>query len=98
MFEYLNSPSTVAPVSFATCGGFAKSRSGDKTFAQQYAGTTDDLREIVDEVRRYMVEQGDNVSENELKLYLAIKNVCNRLRRGEQDARDSAYTFGSRYC
>ena len=98
MFEYLNSPSTVAPVSFATCGGFAKSRSGDKTFAQQYAGTTDELREIVDEVRRYMVEQGDNVSENELKLYLAIKNVCNRLRRGEQDARDSAYTFGSRYC
>lgn len=78
MFEYLNSPSTVAPVSFATCGGFAKSRSGDKTFAQQYAGTTDELREIVDEVRRYMVEQGDNVSENELKLYLAIKNVCNR--------------------
>ena len=64
MFEYLNSPSTVAPVSFATCGGFAKSRSGDKTFAQQYAGTTDELREIVDEVRRYMVEQGDNVSEN----------------------------------
>ena len=63
MFEYLNSPSTVAPVSFATCGGFAKSRSGDKTFAQQYAGTTDELREIVDEVRRYMVEQGDNVSE-----------------------------------
>ena len=57
MFEYLNSPSTVAPVSFATCGGFAKSRSGDKTFAQQYAGTTDELREIVDEVRRYMVEQ-----------------------------------------
>ena len=77
MFEYLNSPSTVAPVSFATCGGFAKSRSGDKTFAQQYAGTTDELREIVDEVRRYMVEQGDNVSENELKLYLAIKKVCN---------------------
>ena len=77
MFEYLNSPSTVAPVSFATCGGFAKSRSGDKTFAQQYAGTTDELREIVDEVRRYMVEQGDDVSENELKLYLAIKKVCN---------------------
>ncbi|EQI14567.1 UNVERIFIED_ORG: hypothetical protein QOE_2286 [Clostridioides difficile F501] len=45
-----------------------------------------------------MVEQGDDVSENELKLYLAIKKVCNRLRRGEQDARDSACTFGSRYC
>ena len=35
------------------------------------------MREIVDEVRRYMVEQGDDVSENELKLYLAIKKVCN---------------------
>ena len=52
VFEYLNSPSTVAPVSFATCGGFAKSRSGDKTFAQQYAGTTDELREIVDVYKR----------------------------------------------
>ena len=73
MFEYLNSPSTVAPVSFATCGGFAKSRSGDKTFAQQYAGTTDELREIVDEVRRYMVEQGDNVSEKRAQAVLGYQ-------------------------
>ncbi|MCD2433952.1 DUF5655 domain-containing protein [Paraeggerthella hominis] len=77
MFEYLNSPSTVALASPAIDGSFARSRSNDKTFAQQYAGTTDELREIVDEVRRYMAERGDDVSENELKLYLAIKKVRN---------------------
>ena len=81
MFEYLNSPSTVAPVSFATCGGFAKSRSGDKTFAQQYAGTTDELREIVDEVRRYMVEQGDNVSESCTWLSRMSAIVCVEVNR-----------------
>lgn len=49
----------------------------DKTFTEQYGETTDSLREVVDEVRRYMSEQGDDVSENVLKQYLAIKKVRN---------------------
>ena len=79
MFEYLNSPSmgaAGAAAASASQGSGVKSAS-DKTFAQQYEGTTDALREIVDEVRRYMAALGNDVSESALKLYLAIKKARN---------------------
>lgn len=79
MFEYLNSPSTgglnVRPASSPVASG-AKG-STDKTYAEQYEGTTDALREIVDGVRRYMGSLGNDVSENVLKQYLAIKKARN---------------------
>lgn len=79
MFEYLNSPSTgglnVGPAVSATNSG--KKSSADKTYTEQYEGTTDGLREIVDEVRRYMGSLGNDVSENVLKQYLAIKKARN---------------------
>lgn len=74
VFEYLNAPtadSVPAPVTTAT------GKKAERTYLQQYEETTDTLREIVDEVRRYMLEQGDDVSESALKLYLAIKKVRN---------------------
>lgn len=79
MFEYLNSPSTGAAGVAATSAsqGSGVKSAPDKTFAQQYEGTTDTLREIVDEVRRYMAALGNDVSENALKLYLAIKKARN---------------------
>lgn len=79
MFEYLNSPST----GIASTGAPSAAQSpgvkytADKTFAEQYEGTTDTLREIVNEVRRYMAALGNDVSENALKLYLAIKKARN---------------------
>ncbi|MEQ3363437.1 DUF5655 domain-containing protein [Raoultibacter massiliensis] len=73
MFEYLNAPSTTAAAPKASGGH----NSGDKTFIEQYEGTTDELRGIVDEVRQYMASLGNDVSENELKLYLAIKKARN---------------------
>lgn len=76
MFEYLNSPSTVVPVNTAVPTR-DKGSTPDKTFAQQYENTTDTLREVVDEVRRFMMAMGNDVSENELKLYLAIKKARN---------------------
>lgn len=79
MFEYLNSPSTGASsaTSAVLVQGSGAKYAPDKTFAQQYEGTTDTLREIVDEVRRYMASLGNDVSENVLKLYLAIKKARN---------------------
>lgn len=74
MFEYLNSPSTEAA---APKRAASKGASVDKTYREQYEGTTDSLRDIVDEVRRYMNAFGNDVSENELKLYLAIKKARN---------------------
>ena len=75
MFEYLNSPSTSATLTPTPTT--PDKRYVDKTFAEQYASTSDDLREIVDEVRRYMASLGNDVSENALKLYLAIKKTRN---------------------
>ena len=79
MFEYLNSPSTdISSVLSTGSTQGANSRLADvKTFTQQYEGTTEALREIVDEVRRYMSSLGNDVSENGLKLYLAIKKARN---------------------
>jgi len=57
--------------------GSSAKYAADKTFTQQYKNTTDALREIVDEVRRYMASLGNDVSENALKLYLAIKKARN---------------------
>lgn len=74
MFEYLNSPSTEA---ITPKQPTLKTASSDKTFREQYESTTDPLRDIVDEVRRYMNAFGNDISENELKLYLAIKKTRN---------------------
>ena len=76
LFEFLNAPSTALSVS-ATTGGSLGKKYVDKTFAEQLAGAPEKLREVVDEVRHYMASFGDDVSENELKLYLAIKKVRN---------------------
>lgn len=78
MFEYLNTPSARGGLpTTPSAPGEGVNRQPDKTFAQQYKETTDSLREIVDEVCHYMLEQGDDVSLNELKLYLAIKKIRN---------------------
>ncbi len=77
LFEFLNAPSTISPSLDTPIRKLNGRVYSDKTFAEQYAGTTDQLREIVDEVRQYMCTFGDDVSENELKLYLAIKKARN---------------------
>lgn len=80
MFEYLNSPSTYGSTvcsASSTPAASGPKGSADKTYAERYEGTTEALREIVDEVRRYMGSLGNDVSENVLKQYLAIKKVRN---------------------
>lgn len=79
MFEYLNSPSTGGSNAGSASSPASSGQRGstDKTYAEQYEGTTDALREIVDEVRRYMGSLGNDVSENVLKQYLAIKKARN---------------------
>lgn len=73
MFEYLNSPSTSARPASLTV---TPSKNG-KTYAQQYVEASQDMREIVDETRRYMSSLGTDVSENELQQCLAIKKDRN---------------------
>ena len=79
MFEYLNTPPArpMAKPGPAAPGPAPQGRRRDKTFAEQYEGAPAYLHDIVDEVRRYMAEQGDDVTESVLKQYLAIKKVRN---------------------
>ena len=46
---------------------------------------------MVDEVRHYMASFGDDVSENELKLYLAIKKVRKLVAAGDKAAAQEAF-------
>lgn len=74
LFEFLNAPSVApAPVQDVETNGHPT----DKTFTEQLASTSEELRETVGEIRQYMSSLGDDVSENQLKLYLAIKKVRN---------------------
>ena len=80
MFEYLNSPSTCgSSVGSASSAPAASGSKGStaKTYAEKYEGTTEALREIVDDVRRYMGSLGNDVSENVLQHYLAIQKARN---------------------
>ena len=77
MFEYLNAPTLASVSAPSVTTNTANGKRSDKTYTQQYEETTDELREIVEEIRHYMAELGDDVSENVLKLYLAIKKVRN---------------------
>lgn len=76
LFEFLNAPSTTSMTTLSA-GRTVDRKSVDKTFAEQYAIAPERLREVVDETRQYMALLGDDVSENELKLYLAIKKARN---------------------
>ncbi len=52
-------------------------KSGDKTFDEQVASTTPELRELYYSIRDYIVSLGDDITENVLKLYVAFKKIKN---------------------
>lgn len=76
LFEQINSPS-VKPVADVNDDQTIVKRTADKTFAQQLEGTSDELRETYYEIRDYILSLGDDVAENQLKLYTAFKKIRN---------------------
>lgn len=76
LFEQINSPS-VKPVADTNDELTTVKRTGDKTFAQQLEGTSNQLREMYYEIRDYILSLGDDVAENQLKLYTAFKKIRN---------------------
>ena len=78
MFEHLNSPSTDILDTLSRQGSPSTSNSKNYSFEKAYREDIPKaIREIVDEVRRYMAEQGNDVSETVLKQCLAIKKIRN---------------------
>jgi predicted transport protein len=77
IFEFLNAPqvkplSTEEPITPVIKG----SKEG-KTFADYYSEAPQHRKDLYASVRDYIISLGDDVSENQLKLYIAFKKVKN---------------------
>ena len=76
LFEQINAP-VVKPIEDTDAGAVRMKKATDRTFAEQLEGTSDSLREIYYAIRDYVLSLGDDVSENQLKLYCAYKKIRN---------------------
>lgn len=76
LFEQINAPD-VKPILESSGDTLQTKKTADKTFVEQLAGTSDDFREIYYAIRDYILSLGDDVSENQLKLYCAYKKIKN---------------------
>ncbi|WP_336781452.1 DUF5655 domain-containing protein [Paenibacillus illinoisensis] len=76
MMELVNS-STVRPYNIQEQGDKWTKPSSDKTFQEQLQSTTPALRELYYSIRAYILALGDDVTENQLKLYTAFKKMKN---------------------
>ena len=74
MFEYVNENIAQA---IADEDAAANGRSREKTFAEQYNTAKPDIKELYDDLRNYILSLGDDVSENNLKLYTAFRKIKN---------------------
>lgn len=75
MFELINS-NTVSPMKASNETSVVK-QSADKTFDEQLQNTDPKLRELYLSIRDYILALGDDVTENQLKLYCAFKKIKN---------------------
>lgn len=78
LFEQINAP-VVKPIEEPEpVGNITRiKKATDKTFVEQLEGTSDEFREIYYSIRDYILSLGDDISENQLKLYCAYKKIKN---------------------
>lgn len=75
-FEFLNAPQ-VQPVAEEAVSPAKKSSKGDKPFRQRLEEVPEKTRNLYYTVHDYILSLGDDISENQLKLYVAFKKVKN---------------------
>lgn len=75
LFEHLNAPIVKPIVTIEESG--EKKKIIDKTFKYQYENVPEKMRLIFDDIRDYILSGKDDVTENELKFYLAFRKVKN---------------------
>lgn len=75
LFEHLNAP-VVKPILMGD-NAVDKKKSYDKTFREQYDNALDKIRLLFDDIQDYILSGKDDVTINELKLYLAFRKVKN---------------------
>lgn len=74
LFEQINAPDVKPMIESVNDTQQTKK---DKTFTEQLAGTSEELREIYYAIRDYILSLGDDITENQLKLYCAYKKIKN---------------------
>ncbi|MBP1920409.1 DUF5655 domain-containing protein [Youngiibacter multivorans] len=75
LFDYINSPKVKPITIWPEDPGWKVPV--EKTFLQQYESAPSSLRTVYESIRDYILSLGDDVSENQLKLYVAFKKVKN---------------------
>lgn len=81
LFEHLNVP-TIKPIIDANDIGsddivVSGKESSVKTFLQQFAEAPASIKSIYETIRDYILSLGDDVTENQLKYYVAFKKIKN---------------------
>ena len=74
LFELLNT-NTVAPLEIENDS--VSKKQVEKTFVEQYESAPNKLKQIFDEIKNYALSLGDDVTDNTLKLYMALKKIKN---------------------
>ena len=78
LFEHLNVPKAISLTDTGDASiAVSKSASNDKTFLMQYAAAPKTMQNTYDSIRNYILSLGDDIIENQLKLYVAFKKVKN---------------------
>ena len=77
-FEHLNAPQ-VQPITYEELQTKPSSKSGwkDKDFKQYFAESGEKNQNIFYSIRDYVLSLGDDIAENQLKLYVAFKKAKN---------------------
>lgn len=76
LFEHLNAPKINPILDITDVTGYTKV-GADKTFLQQLEGAPSNLKNIYETMKGYILSLGDDVTENQLKLYVAFKKIKN---------------------
>ena len=77
-FEHLNAPQ-VQPIVTDDTGTSSQKKSGwkDKDFKQYFAEAGEKNQNLFYSIREYILSLGDDIAENQLKLYVAFKKAKN---------------------
>ncbi|MDD3228155.1 MAG: DUF5655 domain-containing protein [Oscillospiraceae bacterium] len=76
MFEQLNE-NIVAAIPDDVVVGPVKIKSMAKSFAEHFKDAKPQITALYDDIRNYIVSLGDDISENQLKLYVAFRKIKN---------------------
>ena len=77
MFEQINeSIAATVPEDSSSAPG-TKAKNGQKTFAEKKKDASAEALTLYEDVRNYVLSLGDNITENQLKHYVAFKKIKN---------------------